>query len=39
MNGCGYFDGNAKSGDGWHKAQKEFREAWRHHAVENMLEP
>lgn len=37
QNGLGYFDSGKKSGDGWHKAQATFREAWRQNALERIL--
>ncbi len=36
QNGCGYYDGSDKD-TGWPRAQATFREAWRKHALEDML--
>ena len=37
LNGCGYYDGNKPSGDGWHNATPIFRHAWRLKALAREL--
>lgn len=37
QNGCGYWD--TDNSNGWAKAQATFREAWRRHALKELIKP